>query len=272
MEIYRESPLTAQDILDVGAQHVVLATGASWRKERYDGQRYVAVGVKNSDRKIYTADDIMDGNLPRGKTIIYDEDGYYMGGVVAEKLRVSGLDVTYVTPSDTVSQWAANTSERWKIRTHLMKLGIDIVLSKSLTSFDGTNATLVCEYSETQINLDAKAVVMVTQRKPNDGLYHDLLASSDGDLAALPFTLTRIGDCNAPAIIAAAVYAGHKFARELDEPVDIDEPLRHDRVDVGLTQEGAHLASLRCQFAKDEEPERSKTNRRPKTGLGGKSS
>jgi dimethylamine/trimethylamine dehydrogenase len=30
--------------------------------------------------------------------------------------------------------------------------------------------------------------------------------------------LRRIGDCDAPAIIAAAVYAGHRYARELDSP------------------------------------------------------
>jgi dimethylamine/trimethylamine dehydrogenase len=50
----------------------------------------------------------------------------------------------------------------------------------------------------------------------------------------LPFTLTRIGDCEAPAIIAAATYAGHRYAQNLDGVVDIDLPLRHDKVDVGL--------------------------------------
>ncbi len=76
-------------------------------------------------------------------------------------------------------------------------------------------------------------MVMVTQRKPNDDLYHSLLAAKDGDIEQLPFTLTRIGDCEAPSIIAAAVYSGHRYARELDEVIDIDEPLKHDRVDVG---------------------------------------
>ncbi len=46
--------------------------------------------------------------------------------------------------------------------------------------------------------------------------------------------LTRIGDCEAPAIIAAATYAGHRYAQELDTDVDIDLPMRHEKVDVGL--------------------------------------
>ena len=54
-----------------------------------------------------------------------------------------------------------------------------------------------------------------------------------GDAAKLPFTLTRIGDVDAPAIIAAAVYAGHRFAVDLEEIVDLDEPMKHDLPDVG---------------------------------------
>jgi hypothetical protein len=33
---------------------------------------------------------------------------------------------------------------------------------------------------------------------------------------------------------AAAVYAGHRYAQELELPADCDRSLRHDRVDVGL--------------------------------------
>ena len=74
---------------------------------------------------------------------------------------------------------------------------------------------------------------MVTPRAPRDELYHDILATVQGEKDKLPFTLTRIGDCEAPAIVAAATYAGHRYARNLEEQIDIDQPLRHDRVDVG---------------------------------------
>ncbi len=39
-------------------------------------------------------------------------------------------------------------------------------------------------------------------------------------------SLRRIGDCDAPAIIAAAVYSGHRYARELNAKPDPDIPLR----------------------------------------------
>ncbi|MGY9013023.1 MAG: FAD-dependent oxidoreductase, partial [Rhodobacterales bacterium] len=128
VEVFRESKMTAQDIHDVAADHVVIATGASWRKDRFDGERYVPVILEGSDIVILTPDDIMNGKMPNGPTLVYDEDGYYLGGVLAEKIKTAGHDVTYVTSADVVSKWAENTSERWKIRSHLMKLGIAIEL------------------------------------------------------------------------------------------------------------------------------------------------
>jgi dimethylamine/trimethylamine dehydrogenase len=79
-------------------------------------------------------------------------------------------------------------------------------------------------------------LVLVGQRSPVDDLYTGLRYRPDGTYDELPFTLTRIGDCEAPAIIAAATYAGHRYAQELDRPIDIDQPMPHDKVDVGLAQ------------------------------------
>ncbi|MDP5359456.1 MAG: FAD-dependent oxidoreductase, partial [Paracoccaceae bacterium] len=231
VEVFRESRLTAQDVFATEADHVAIATGATWNRTRFDGKRYV--GVTIDDAEVFTPDDIMDGKLPEGPTVVFDGDNYYMAGVIAEAVIKAGHPVTYVTESDSVSAWAEMTSERWRIRTHLMELGVKIVTAHALTRFDGAKATLACEYTGVEQTLDAAAVVMVTQRTPNDELYNEILATVDGDVGRLPFTLKRIGDAEAPAIIAAAVYAGHRYATELDEEVDIDEPMKHDRPDVG---------------------------------------
>jgi len=233
VEVYRESALTAEDVFATEADHVAIATGAIWRRDRFNDEAYVSIAAEGTAPEILTPDDIMDGTLPKGPVLVYDEDGYYMGGVIAERLKDAGLDVTLATPSDQISQWAGKTAERWRVRTHLMKLGVKIIVSHSLTTFDGKTANLACEYSGAALPLPVSSVVMVTQRTPNDGLYRDILAKVDGKIDELPFTLKRIGDCEAPAIIAAAIYAGHKYARELDTVVDLDEPMKHDRVDVG---------------------------------------
>ncbi|MCR9113875.1 MAG: FAD-dependent oxidoreductase, partial [Rhodobacteraceae bacterium] len=248
VEVFRESRLSAEDVMAVGADHVAIATGARWRRERFDGLRYVPVTAPGSDAVILTPDDIMAGTMPEGPTLVYDEDGYYIGGVIAEAIRAAGGEVTLATPSDVVSEWAGKTSERWRVRSHLMRLGIGIELSRTLSGFDGAGAVLECTYGGVGKTLPVRSVVMVTQRAPCDELYQEILNTVDGEAGRLPFSLTRIGDCEAPGIVAAAVYAGHRYAQQMDDPVDIDQPLKHDRVDVGQTPEGAHLSGAGQEY------------------------
>ncbi|RKF16738.1 FAD-dependent oxidoreductase [Roseovarius spongiae] len=226
VEIYRESRLTAEDVRDVGVSHVAIATGARWRKEAFDEEIYHEIATGGAAARVLTPDDIMDGVLPGGPVLVYDADGYYMGGVIAERLRAEGLSVTYATPSDSVSHWAGNTSERWRIRAQMQRLGIGVETATTLASFDGAEAVLRDAYDDAPRRLAVQGVVMVTARRPDDTLYRELREGSQ------PFTLARIGDCDAPSIIAAAVYAGHRYARELGEDVDRDAPLRHDRMEL----------------------------------------
>jgi dimethylamine/trimethylamine dehydrogenase len=234
VEIFRESALTADDVFAVGADHVAIATGARWRRDVALDKVFVTVA--DPGIQVFTPDDIMDGHLPTGRTVLHDGDGYYMGGVIAERILATGHPVTLVTPFDSVSYWAQMTSERWRIRTHLIKLGVDIVTAHGVTHFDGKEATLACEYSGREMVLPAQALVVVGHRTPSDALYQTLMASPQGIAGTLPFSLKRIGDCEAPAIIAAAVAAGHGYAREMDDPVDIDDPMKHERIDVGLIE------------------------------------
>ena len=233
VEVYRESEMTPEDVLALEVDHVAIATGATWRRDRFDGKTYVPVADKNSFNAVLTPDDIMAGSLPTGDTVLFDADGYYMGSVIAERLRAEGLAVTYVTPADQVAPWAEMTSEAWRVRTRLMELGVRIIPSHRLTWFAEGRATLACQYTDTEQSLDMASVVMVTQRRPNDGLYQALMAHAGGEADKLPFRLQRLGDCEAPSIIAAAVYAGHRYAQDIDAQPDPDQPLKHDRIDVG---------------------------------------
>ena len=108
--------------------------------------------------------------------------------------------------------------------------GVELVTSHNLSAFDGKSAILSCGYTGKQRRLKAGAIVLVTARAPNDDLYQDLTEKIAAGAKGAPKSLKRIGDCEAPAIIAAAVYSGHRYARQLDEEVDNDNPLKHDRV------------------------------------------
>jgi dimethylamine/trimethylamine dehydrogenase len=62
------------------------------------------------------------------------------------------------------------------------------------------------------------AVVLVTARLPNDALYLDLKSRQAEWQEAGMLSVKVIGDANAPAPIAWATYAGHRYAEELDAP------------------------------------------------------
>ncbi|TIV05461.1 MAG: NADH:flavin oxidoreductase, partial [Mesorhizobium sp.] len=82
---------------------------------------------------VYTPDDLMDGKVPAGNVVLFDDDHYYMGGVLAELMARRGAKVTLVTPSAYVSDWTRNTLEQGAIHRRLAELGVDIVLNRTVT-------------------------------------------------------------------------------------------------------------------------------------------
>ncbi len=67
----------------------------------------------------------MAGRLPAtGPVLVYDDDLFYLAGVLAERLVKAGLEVIYVTTGDAASSWTTNTLELLFINKHLRKLGI----------------------------------------------------------------------------------------------------------------------------------------------------
>ncbi len=230
IETFRESRLGADDVLDVAADHVVVATGSTWRRDGTGRFNMRPIPITAPDISVFTPDDIMAGNTPKGRVILFDDDLYYMGGALAEKLVKEGCDVVLVTPSNQVSPWCGYTSEQSRVQRRIIELGIEIITTHGLSAYDGKTATLSCVYTGRERATQAPSLVLVTARDPDDGLYYELKDAMEQGRDGAPKTVRKIGDCDAPAIIAAAVYAGHRYARELDEEVDTDNPMKYDRV------------------------------------------
>lgn len=230
VELFRDSHLSAKDIIDVAADHVVIATGARWRADGFGKSNLQPLNSLSPSEKIFTPDDIMDGRLPAGKVLVFDDDSYYMGSSIAEKLAKEGLKVIYLTPDDKVSTWSSYTQEQHTVQKRLIDLNVEIITAQNLESFDGKIVRLNCIYTGRAQEIAADSIVLVTAREPVDILFYELedyLKSDNGS-----FTVSKIGDCDAPSIIADAVFAGHRWARELDEKIDYDNPIKYDRVEI----------------------------------------
>jgi len=222
VDIYRGSVMNADDIRGFGAQHVLIATGSRWRKDGRGRNRVTAIASLADDR-VFSPDDIMDGLRPEGPVVVYDDDLYYMGSVIAELLAREGHAVTYVTSAGIVSSWSVNTAEQARTHARLAELQVRILLNRMVTGLDGSGAETACVFTDEPLHIACGGLVAVTSREPNDALYQEL--TDDPAFASV----TAIGDCRAPGIIAQAVYAGHEAGRLLlgDEE---DRVIRRDRV------------------------------------------
>jgi dimethylamine/trimethylamine dehydrogenase len=232
VDIFLDNHLNAEDALSVGAEHIVTATGSTWRADgfgRYHEQPCRNLGPVD---QVYTPNDIFAGRMPQGKALVFDDDHYYMGSVLAEALVAQGVDVCFVTPENLVSAWGVMTDEQYQTQQHLIQLGVEIITAHGLDSFDGARARLSCVYTERSRELEADAVVLVTARIPNDDLYREIAGKieSDTSLTTPAPTLKKIGDCDAPAIIASAIYAGHRYARELETDTERSTLVRQDKL------------------------------------------
>jgi dimethylamine/trimethylamine dehydrogenase len=218
VEVFLDSALDAEQVLEFGFDHVAIATGSIWRRDGVARFQTQPVAI-DPTMPLFTPDDLMAGKLPKsGRVLLYDDDHYYMGGVLAELLVKNGLGVTLVTPSIRVSDWSTNTLEQAFIQKRLIELGVEIQVTRGLTRVGKDHVETACVYSGRLAETACDAVVLVTARLPQDGLYLALRARQADWPAAGIKSVKVIGDANAPAPIAWATYAGHRYAEELDGP------------------------------------------------------
>jgi dimethylamine/trimethylamine dehydrogenase len=217
--VFRESAMTPDDVAGFGADHVVIATGAQWRR---DGIGVNAIRPGRFAGAI-TPDDLAGGAAPdpaAGPVVIYDDEHYFMGGALAEQLACAGHEVHLVTTAPLASAWTVLTNEQDFIQARLIAAGVRIHPLRALTAWQGGAARLECVHGGPGTQIDCGSLVLVTGRLPRDGLYEPLLARA---IAAV-----RVGDCLQPSSIADAVYSAHRFARELGT-ADADLPPRRER-------------------------------------------
>ena len=227
VETYLESQLTVQDVLAFEPQHVVIATGARWRADVVSRYHLLPIAMDKA-MPIFTPDDLMAGRGPHGgRVLVYDDDHFYMGSVLAELLVARGCEVDFVTPAPVVAEWTKNTLEQVRIQRRVLELGMAVHTSKAPATIGGTSVSIACVYTGREQELAVSAVVLVSSRTSNETLFRKL-AGMDLQSAGIA-SLRRIGDAEAPGPIAWATYAGRRYAEELDEePLGDALPFRRE--------------------------------------------
>jgi dimethylamine/trimethylamine dehydrogenase len=214
VNVYRGNQLSADDILELGNTHVVIATGSRWQRLLYSALEVPAGQLEGAN--VFTPDDVAAGERIESPVVVYDFDNYYMGSVLAESLAGSGRRVSYVTPAGHASAWGIMSNEQPQVHRALFTAGIALHTLSRVTALHRGVVTLANQFTNAETRLECAALVIVGARLANAALHAALTARPDELARAGIKSVTRIGDALAPGAIVHAVYSGHRYARELD--------------------------------------------------------
>ena len=221
VHILRESTVGADEVIEFGAAHVVLATGAGWRVDGVgpatpsgiDGLRDEAGALDWVLSPEQVVRGIAQGQRLKGPAVVYDDDHYYIGHCIAELLRAQGLDVTLISPLADVSQWSYYTLELRRLEQRLAQAGIRCLTRTRVLGVEPGRVRTAQPGGDAWI--EVKYFVPVTLRQPRDELLLALAAREAEWRAAGVRSVDAVGDAVAPGTVAGAVYDGARYAQEL---------------------------------------------------------
>ncbi len=225
IEVITGRRMSADDVMDYGADIVVIATGSRWAG---DGSQPATDAVISGADHALTPEQIMSGSRPAAgrAVVVYDAEGYYVGPGIAELLALEGYDVHLVTSHPVVSPVSDGTLEGDFLRRHLHQAGVRMHTGVTLTDIDAQGVRGETSLGEPW-SLAEASVVLVTHRVSDDKLARELRDRG--------MEVHVVGDAMLPSMVSEAVFDGHRLAREIDGPHP-DYPLAYLRERPGAVE------------------------------------
>jgi dimethylamine/trimethylamine dehydrogenase len=218
VDVILSTSLSPEDTLSYGAEVVIVATGARWRRDGVHGSPQTPIPGAESEF-VFTPNEVSDadGAIAGDRVLVFDADGYFTAIGMAELLMRRGKAVTIVTPFPNLAPYMFFTGEGFRVNRELRASGVEIVPNHVVTSIEqnhlrGRNVWA----AQDEVEWNADSVVLVTQREPRDELYRALIAAGERLPGEGIDAVYRIGDCVAPRLIADCVFDGHRLGREID--------------------------------------------------------
>ena len=217
VEVYPESLMTSPDVQGLGVDHVLIATGSKWAADTIG--RHSGSGLESTvSEMVKSAETILSGQPPvADHIVIYDDDHYYMGSVMALELRKKGHTVTLVTPAGKPCEFGVYTTEIYQSNAALVAAGVRIITNRLIVRAEPGHAITECAFSGRREMLDCDLIIPLARRIPVLDLFDELTGDTRHDFRSV----TRIGDAEAPGTIAAAVYSGHRYGMALETDFDL---------------------------------------------------
>ncbi len=221
-----ETKLSTQDVLDYGAEIVIIATGSHWAGDGMNTPTHDLIpGADASRPDVATPEQLVrDGKQLGEHVVVVDGDGYHVGATTAEFLARQGKKVTYVTHFDNLGPYLRYSLEEQRMYQTLVELGVEIMSQHIVLAYEPGNVQMIHAWSGKEVSVPADSLALVTMRYSDCEIYNEL-HDEKGQLEEAGITqLHLIGDAHTPGMLAQAVFSGHRLAREIDEE-NPDEPL-----------------------------------------------
>ena len=215
VDVYLDNTMARDDVLELGFDHVVTATGSTWQPSIMD-EKSAPILITKTD-SIFTPEDVLEGCELQSPVIIFDFDYYYMGGLIAEYIKGLGHEVTIITPFEKVSPWSFNSNEVSEIESKLLDKDIEVLTEHRITDIGESSIEIIHQVTNKKTDVDRGSLVLVGHRKQSDTLYTQLTSDEDALKASGIKSVQNIGDSNAPGAVVHATYAGHLYANTFDQ-------------------------------------------------------
>lgn len=200
--------LDADDIVDMGCDEVLLATGSLPAGTGFQKAMTHLASLPGIDSNVSAAEQALSREVRLGKrVIVLDEGGNWKGGGTAWRLAEDGHEVTIVTPDPMIGKELQRSAADFPLRQALARLRVRFVTDSAIAAWGPDGAEIVSLLDGSTAKIAADSLVLATVNRANDGLL--------GDLDTRGVQARLIGDAASPRLAAFAFYEGGKAGREI---------------------------------------------------------
>jgi len=205
VEVQYFSPMDDEDVLEFGADEVILATGSmpdGLTRQRFLPTANKLPGLNNGN--VWSCEEALRDQATLGnQVILLDEGGNWRGTGTALYLLDKGHQVTIVTPDAYIGKELTRTTADFQVRGNLRKAGARFLVESVIEQWQGNGADIRSLLDSSVSHVTATSLVTATTNMSCNDLE---LALNDSD------TIYHvIGDCAAPRSAPYAFHEGRKL-------------------------------------------------------------
>lgn len=199
---------TLENIRELEPDHVVLATGSSWRTDGFSAKVAARPGIPGLDHVtvLDPLEAIAEPERCGDTVLIVDDTGEYTALGLAETLAKAGKSVEVITAGLFLGDKILLTLDVGHLYPRLYALGVTLTPQHIVgeVTADGAVLTRIWDGSSRLSKVDSIVTVMLRDSETS------LLSSLQAE-----FEVTQVGDCLAPRQVDEAIYEGEMAGRAI---------------------------------------------------------